>query len=237
MHYAEYKQTDPSLVRDMVETFPFATFIVNGEEGPIVAQAPLTFRDGRAPAGALEFHLARVNPIAPSMTPGTPVTVLVQGPGAAISPSWFNASFPGPNPDRSRTAPTYNYVSLVLRGRLEFMSEEALQVQIADLVRAHEPQDGWRLEELAPQLWEGWRRAIQGYRLEIDAFDLTAKLSPGDVPGDRPGVVQGLRRRSLQDDKAMARLVANYDGTPASLRARLRSLRTTSGVRFGRSSG
>ncbi|RXT51189.1 hypothetical protein B6S44_21520 [Bosea sp. Tri-44] len=226
MHYAEYKHADPSLVHDMVETFPFATFMVNGDRGPMVAQAPLTFRDGRAAAGALEFHLARVNPIAPLMTPGTPVTILVQGPGAAISPSWFNASFQGANRDRSRTAPTYNYVSLVMRGRLEFMPDEALQAQIADLVLAHEPQDGWRLEELAPQLWEGWRRAIQGYRLEIDEFDLIAKLSHGDVPDDRPGVVEGLRSRALQDDHVIARLVAGYDGTPASLRAQLRALRT-----------
>jgi transcriptional regulator len=226
MHYAEYKHADPSLVRDMVETFPFATIMVNGDDGPIVGQAPLTFRNGRDPAGAIEFHLARANRITASLLPGTPITVLVQGPGAAISPSWFTASFQGAQPDRSKTAPTYNYVSLVVRGRLEHMEDAALKVQIADLVLAHEPADGWRLGELSPELWEGWRRAIQGYRLEIDAFDLTAKLSQGDIPADKPGVVEGLNGRALQDDEVIAKLVDGYDGTPASLRALLRSLRS-----------
>ncbi|WP_207462218.1 FMN-binding negative transcriptional regulator [Azospirillum sp. SYSU D00513] len=225
MHYAEYKQTDPALVRAMVETFPFATITANGDEGPIVAQAPLTFRHGRNAADAVEFHLARANQIAASMTPGTPITVVVHGPGAAISPSWFTASFPGDKPDRSRTAPTYNYINLVIRGRVEFMDDDALQAQIGDLVLANEPADGWRLEELAPELWEGWRRHIQGYRLEIEYFDLTVKLSPPDEPADRPGVVDGLSKRALQDDEAIARLVGGYDGSSASLQALFRSFR------------
>lgn len=227
MHYAEYKQHDPALVREMIVTYPFSTIIVNGDEGPVTAQAPVTFRHGRDPAGAIEFHLALANAIAGSMTVGTPVTVLVQGPGAAISPSWFNASFPTKNSNRSRTAPTYNYVSLVLRGCLEHMDGPALQAQIQDLVLAHEPSSGWRFEELAPDLWESWRRLIQGYRMEITQFDLMAKLSTGDVPDDKSGVIAGLRTRALQDDHAIAMLLAGYDGTSASLQVLLRSMRAS----------
>jgi transcriptional regulator len=86
--------------------------------------------------------------------------------------------------------------------------------------------DGWRLDELAPELWEAWRGAIQLYRLEIDRFDLTAKLSLGDVPEDRPGVVDGLRRRGNQDDHAMALLVDGYAEGSASLTRGLRALRS-----------
>ncbi|TLX56238.1 hypothetical protein DN824_17045 [Stutzerimonas nosocomialis] len=225
MHYAEYKQHDPSLVHEMVRTFPFATILVNGSNGPLVAQAPLTPRSGEGPAGAVEFHLALANPITGSLVPDAPATLLVQGPGAAVSPSWYTASFAGPTPDRSKTAPTYNYLSMVIRGRLSLMDDHALQDQIKDLVLANEPADGWRIEELAPHLWAGWRKAIRGYRLEVTEFDLTAKLSQGDSPGDKPGVVQGLRRRALQDDATMARLVEGYDGSAASLHALLNDLR------------
>jgi transcriptional regulator len=227
MHYAEYKQHDPALVREVILTYPFSTIIVNGDEGPVTAQAPLTFREGQQPAGAIEFHLALANESTRSLTPGTSVTVLIQGPGAAISPSWFKASFPEKNSNRSRTAPTYNYVSLVLRGHLEHMEDPALQTQIKDLVLAHEPSDGWRVEELAPDLWETWRSLIQGYRMEITKFDLIAKLSHGDVLEDKPGVIAGLRTRALQDDHAIAALLAGYDGTPASLRAQLKSMRSS----------
>jgi transcriptional regulator len=226
MHYAEYKHTDPALVRALVETFPFAAISLNGAEGPRIAHAPLTFRTGNAAAGALEFHLARANPIARDMKVGVPVTILVQGPGAAISPSWYGSSFPSPDSDRSRTAPTYNYISLIMNGRLEFMEDLALQLQIKDLVTASEPDGGWRTEELAPDLWQGWRKVIQGYRLEIATFDLTAKLTPGDVPGDRRGVVEGLLGRGVLADESMAHLIGDYDGTSESLQSLLRSLKS-----------
>ena len=52
-----------------------------------------------------------------------------------------------------------------------------LQTQIRDLALASrsEPTDGWRTEELDPKLWNGWRKMIQGDRLEIAEYDLTAK--------------------------------------------------------------
>lgn len=225
MHYAEYKQHDPALVLEMVTTFPFATIMANGNNGPLLAQAPLTPRIGTSPAGAVEFHLALANPIAAALVPGAPITILIQGPGAAISPSWYTASFPEENSDRSKTAPTYNYLSLVIRGRLALVDDQTLQQQIKDLVLASEPEDGWRTDELSPHLWGGWRKAIQGYRLEISEFDLTAKISQGDAPGDKPGVVEGLRQRWLQQDAMMARLVDGYDGTASSLHSLLNSLR------------
>ncbi|MBD8687727.1 MULTISPECIES: FMN-binding negative transcriptional regulator [unclassified Rhizobium] len=225
MHYSEYKHTDPALLRALVETFPFAAISINGPEGPRIAHAPLTFRPRNAPAGALEFHLAKANPISSDMTVGVPVTILVQGPGAAISPSWFTSSFPDPDSDRSRTAPTYNYISLIMHGRLAFMDDVALQRQIKDLVNASEPQGGWQTEELAADLWQGWRKLIQGYRLEITSFDLTAKLSHGDVPEDRRGVVEGLLQRGVLADENMAHLVGGHDGTSASLQSLIRSLK------------
>lgn len=225
MHYAEYKQHDPSLVLEMITTFPFATILANSTKGPLVAQAPLTPRIGTNSANAVEFHLALANPITEALVPGAPVTLLIQGPGAAISPSWFTESFQGENPDRSKTAPTYNYLSLIIRGRLNFIGDEALQRQIRDLVLASEPDDGWRTDELSPLLWNGWRKAIRGYRLEISEFDLTAKISQGDTPGDKPGVAEGLRKRGLQQDAMMAKLVEGYDGTASSLHSLLNSLR------------
>ena len=72
-----------------------------------------------------------------------------------------------------------------------------LQNQIRDLALASrsEPTDGWRTEELDPKLWNGWRKMIQGDRLEIAEYDLTAKVSQGDSPSDKPGVVEGLKQR------------------------------------------
>ena len=227
MHYAQYKHTDPALVKSMIATFPFAAVIVNGVNGPVIAQAPMTFREGPTAAGTLEFHLAKANPIADAMIEGAPITIFIRGPGAELSPSWFTSSLPGPNADRSRTAPTYNYLSIVINGRLELMDDRSLQKQIKDLVVASEPADGWRPEELAPDLWRDWRALIQGYRVKVDSFDLTAKLTPGDSTADKTGVVAGLKRRATLDDLTMARMVENYNGSPESLALALGTIKGT----------
>lgn len=224
MHYAEYKVADPAVVRAVIETFPFAAIMANDSHGPKVAQAPLTYRSGREPAGAVEFHLAKANPVISLMVLGAPVTILVNGPGAPISPSWYAVSYPHRDSDRSRTAPTYNYLSLVIHGRLAFMSDADLRTQIHDLVAASEPADGWRTEELAPDLWSQWRQLIQGYRVEIERFDLTAKFSTGDTEGDKAGVIAGLNSRAVLADRSMAVLLNGYDGSPQSLREVVTSL-------------
>jgi len=224
-HYAEWKHSDPALVQDMIDAFPFATITACGEDAPVVAQAPITFRAGANPAGAIEFHLALANRITSHLPEGKRLTVVVHGPGAQVSPRWFTASFTGDRPDRSQTAPTYNYVSLVVSGTVKHLDDAALQTQIADLVATNEGKEGWQLNELAANLWSDWRQLIRLYRMEIESFDLTAKLTPGDVPEDRPGVVAGLRSRRIQDDEAMARLLEHYDGTPEALREGLRALR------------
>ena len=224
MHYGEFKHRDPSLIREIVETFPFAAVMVNGPMGPQVALAPLTYRAGETENGAIQFHLALINPVTPSMAEGTPITVLVQGPGSGISPSWYDKSFPTAGSDRSLTAPTYNYLSLVLQGELRHMDDSELKAQIATLVLAHEPSGGWRLEELAPELWSKWLGQIRGFHFEISQFDLTAKISQGDSPGDLLGIACGLRNRGLLDDESMARIVERYDGTPESLKAAIRAL-------------
>ncbi|WP_420822082.1 FMN-binding negative transcriptional regulator [Sphingomonas montana] len=71
--------------------------MVNGPDGPVTAQAPITFRDGSGPAGAIEFHLAVANLITPLLVASEPIIVMVHGPGAHVSPVWFSASFPLPS--------------------------------------------------------------------------------------------------------------------------------------------
>jgi len=217
MHYAEFKQGDLDLLRTLVRTFPFAVIAVNGPERPLIAQAPLTLRDAAAGSIAVDFHLARTNAIVAAMDDGVPVTIVVNGPSAHISPSWYKERFPSPAADRSRTAPTYDYISVVLTGRVRHLPADGLVEQIADLVRHHEPADGWKFEEIDSDLLRAWCGMLIGCRMEIESFDLTAKVSQDKGDGGRSGVVSGLTSRSELQDVAIARLIADYDGSPQSL--------------------
>ncbi|MFO0388688.1 MAG: FMN-binding negative transcriptional regulator [Alphaproteobacteria bacterium] len=226
MHYGHFKQQDPRVLKTLIECFPFATISVNSPDGPITAHAPLTFRQGVTANGMVEFHLAKENPIMPYLQNGAKVTIVVSGPSAAISPSWYTARFAGDKPDRSKTAPTYDYVNATFRGTLQAMDTEHLTAQISDLVAAHEAADGWKVQEIDPATFTKWRDLIAGFRIPIESFDLTAKLSQEQNPADKAGIIAGLRKRGASSDIAMATLIDVFDGSPESLITGLGSLNT-----------
>lgn len=226
MHYEHFKQRDPKVLKELIESFPFATIIANGSDGPIVAHAPLTFKQGITANGIVEFHLAKENPIIPYLQNGAKLTITVNGPSAPISPSWYTARFPGKTPDRSKTAPTYNYINANLSGSLQMLDTEGLTKQIGNLVAANEPDDGWNMQEIDPATFNKWRGLIAGFRMPIESFDMTTKLSQEQNPADKPGIIAGLQKRGAPSDIAMAQMVEIFDGTPESL---IKALRTVSG--------
>lgn len=222
MHYAHFKQTDPRVLKAILQAFPFATISTNAMEIPAVAHAPLTFREDNA-NGMVEFHLAKANSIITHLQNGTKLTIIINGPSAHISPSWYTARFSGNNPDRSNAAPTYNYINANLFGSVQMLDDIELTAQIKELVAANEPADGWKLEEIDHDIFNKWRNMIIGFRMPIESFDLTAKLSQEQNPVDKPGIIEGLRQRGKNSDIAMARIIERFDGTPESL---IRALQT-----------
>lgn len=208
-HYGQFRLRDAGIIPRIVARWPFAAIIANGADWPVVAHAPLTMGKAATGLGAVEFHLARSNPALPHLGHGTPVTVVVQGPSAHVSPAWYIGRFPDADADRSRTAPTWDYLTLTLRGRLAALSDEELTRQLGDLVAQHEGAAGWQLSEIDAGFFGGLRAHILGYRLEIEAFDCVAKFSQEQREADAAGVVAGLRARGSGQDHAVAELVEN----------------------------
>lgn len=207
MYHADYRLSDPRLVQAMVEAFPFATLMVNGPHCPMVAQAPCIFHADTDGPGFLEFHLAAINPCSVLLEAQTGITVLFQGPSAAISPMWYKGRFPEPDSDRSRAAPTWNYLSLVLTGHLELLTPDEIRHHMHDLVSRHEPEPGWDFAMMDPDLYQTWSGLIKGYRFRTETADLTAKLSQDKLPADRAGVIEGLKTRNGYGDALLASLM------------------------------
>ena len=208
-HYEKFRLRDPSVIARILAQWPFATLIANGPDWPVTAHAPLTLAEAQPAGGlgAVEFHLARANPAFPHLSRGTKAALVVLGPNAPVSPAWYRDRFPDPGSDRSRAAPTWNYLSLRLEGRLEPMPEAGLIRHIENLVAAHEGRDGWRIDEIAPDFFAGLRQHIQGFRLQIEAFDCIAKFSQDKGAKEAPHIVAGLRERGQGQDDAVANLV------------------------------
>lgn len=208
-HYPEFRIHDPAVIARIVRRWPFATILANGPEWPAIAHAPLTL--ARQPEeqalGAVEFHLAKVNPAQGIFGPDTPVIVSILGPSAHVSPTWCKGRFPDADADRSRTAPTWDYLALTLRGRLTVMSDAELAAHLSDLVGQTEGDAGWRISEIDAGFYARLREHIVGYRMQIERFDCLAKFSQDENASDTAGIAAGLRERARGQDLCVAELV------------------------------
>ena len=163
----------------------FGTLSVNGETGPIMAHVPFVVTE----SGGLSalIHLARSNAIARSGLPA-PAVLAVMGPESYISPDWYGAE---------DQVPTWNYVAVHLRGRLEPLPPETLRPMADDLSAMFEarllPKKPWTSAKMSDEAMVRMLRMILPFRLVIETVESTWKLGQNKTPEQRAGAVAGLK--------------------------------------------
>lgn len=172
----------------------FGTLSVNGAAGPLMAHVPfLLSEDG----GHADIHLARSNAIARTDAPCAAV-LAVAGPDAYVSPDWYGM------PDQ---VPTWNYVAVHLRGRLEPLPASALAPMVDALSEVFEsrllPKPVWTSAKMGPGVMDRMLRMIVPFRLTIQTVEGTWKLNQNKPAAARAGVIAALDARGAQSCDAM----------------------------------
>lgn len=165
-HFAE---TDLAQLDWLALNHPFATLITLAGGEPFVSHLPVLYRrDGSEIT--LHGHWSRANP---QWRHGGEAKLLLHGPHAYISPSWY------PDKETAARVPTWNYAVAHLSGPIEIIEDDAgLATIVSALTECHEGKIGssWRFEserdELRSQL-----RGIVGFRLRPTRIELKFKLS------------------------------------------------------------
>jgi transcriptional regulator len=106
--------------------------------------------------------------------------------------------------------PTWNYVAVHLRGRLEPLPPEMLRPMVDVLSDRFEqrllPKKVWRSSKMADGVMERLLRMIVPFRLMIESVDGTWKLNQNKPEQARMGVVTALR--ALPKDSPEAKIAA-----------------------------
>ena len=161
----------------------FGTLSVNGPAGPLMAHIPFLLAEGGSYA---DIHLARSNAIARAELPGVAVLALV-GPDAYVSPDWYGV------PDQ---VPTWYYVAVHLRGRLEPLPMDHLEPMVNLLADQQEtklfPKKIWTSDKMGPGVMDRMLRMILPFRLTIEAVEGTWKLNQNKPGAARAGVIGAL---------------------------------------------
>jgi transcriptional regulator len=193
-----FSETDLALLDDLARDHPFATLITVADGEPFVSHLPVLYRrdeDGIAVRG----HWSRANP---QWRHVGDARLILQGPHAYISPSWY------PDKESAARVPTWNYAVAHLSGPLEIIDDEdGLASIVSALTTRHEDAIGsdWRFdtgrEDLRRQL-----RGIVGFRLRPNQVELKFKLSQNHP---EPNIRSAASRLALggEADKAVAGLM------------------------------
>lgn len=172
----------------------FGQLVLNGADGPLISHVPFLLS---AEGTVLETHLVRSNPILKAL-PARAV-MIVTGPVGYISPDWYDL------PDQ---VPTWNYIAVHLRGRLEVQPAEALHDLLTRQSAFHEaalaPKPAWTLGKMDPDALTRMMRAIVPVRMSVEDVQGTWKLNQNKPAPARLGAASALEATGQATDRALA---------------------------------
>jgi transcriptional regulator len=176
---------DEAEIRAMVAAVRVAWFVTNGEGAPAATLLPIMWRESTVVA-----HLAKANPQWKSIVDGSPGLLIVTGPDAYISPTWYASK-----KEHGRVVPTWNYSAVQLTGTVAVRHDiEFLREAVTDLTDTHESgrDPAWKVTDAPESYVTGQLNGIVGIEFTVTGVIGKAKHSQNRSAADQAGVVAGL---------------------------------------------
>ncbi|MEM8849974.1 MAG: FMN-binding negative transcriptional regulator [Pseudomonadota bacterium] len=168
-----FRQTAETDALAFARTRSFGTLAINAEGGPLLSHIPFLIADDGETA---DLHLVRSNPILRHLP--SDAAIAVQGPDGYVSPDWYEV------PDQ---VPTWNYVSVHLRGRLDRLPQDTMRDMLdrqSAWFETRLPKPPWTTDKMTPDVLDRMMRQIVPCRLTLTDIHSTWKLNqnkPDDV--------------------------------------------------------
>ena len=189
---------DEPTIRAMVAEIGSAQLVTTGADGyPLATLLPVVWRGDTVIA-----HFARANEHWKAIGADQPALLVVTGPQAYISPTWYAAKA-----EHGRVVPTWNYSVVQLTGRATVHDDvEWLEGALDELVEHHEGhrEAPWHRTDAPERYISGQLRAIVGLEFAVERVEAKAKLSQNRSDADRAGVIAGLDAETSPDAHAVA---------------------------------
>jgi transcriptional regulator len=199
---------DEAEVRRLVTEVGAAQLVTVGPDGyPLATLLPILWEGDTVIA-----HMARANPHWTHIGDGSPVLLIVTGPQAYVSPSWYAAKA-----EHGRVVPTWNYSAVHLTGVAQVHDDAGwVRGAVDDLVERHEAHRvaAWQTSDAPESYLAGQLRAIVGIEVAVQGVEGKAKFSQNRSAADREGVVDGLRLEHSRGAAEVAAIMAEALAAP-----------------------
>ena len=197
----------PEETYQIIEQYPWALLVNNGDDGPLVTNLPLLIDRNKGPHGTLLGHLARANEHAQVLFDAKQPTLAVfQGPYSYVTPSWYpNRDMPG----------TYYYSAVHCYGRIRLQSDAELEATLKILNdRMERPvPGGWRIDEVPRSEITRRLPSIAGFEIVIERLEAKFKYGQDEPRKDALAVADRLAASSDPSQRFLGEAVrrANVD--------------------------
>lgn len=190
MYLPKHLRADDAETELLLSGLRAADLVTATADGLFATFLPLIHDTSGGEFGRLLGHVARKNehwrlePIGESL-------VIVHGPDAYITPSWYETKS-----TTGRVVPTWNYVTAHIYGELVVHDDPVwLEWVVRALTEHHESERPvpWAVDEAPRPFLDAQLRSIVGVELRIEHIEVKAKLEQGEPAGDVDGVIAGLR--------------------------------------------
>jgi len=193
---------DEASVERLLADHGAADLVTATPRGLMATPLPFVYAPEAGEQGALLGHMARNNEHWRLPALGEAL-VIVRGPDAYVSPSWYATKA-----EHGRVVPTWNYVTAHVYGDLVIHDDETW---VADVVRRltdhHEAGRAkpWSVDDAPPGYIAGQLRAVVGVEVVIKRVEAKFKLSQNRPARDIAGVIAGLEADGRTDAAAAVR--------------------------------
>jgi transcriptional regulator len=200
-----FEETRTDVMHALMRAHPLATLVTLGADGLNANHIPMQVVPGPTEHGTLVGHIARANPMLDALDHSVDVLAIFQGADAYISPSWYATKA-----ETGKVVPTWNYAVVHASGKLLVRDDPAwIRAQVESLTQQMEqPFDTpWRVADAPADFTEKLIGAVIGIEIVITKLAGKWKVSQNQPPGNRQGVIDGLRRHRTPAADALAKLV------------------------------
>lgn len=199
---------DEDEIRAMVAAVASGWFVTADKgRSPVATLLPVIWHGERIIA-----HMAKANPQWREMRDDSPALVIVGGPEAYVSPTWYATKSEDP-----RVVPTWNYTAVHLSGTVRVREHpEWLRTAVTALTERHERdrERPWSIDDAPPEFVDAALGAIVGIEMQVTHVDAKAKLSQNREESDRLGVIAGLRGEGAPGAFAIADAMEEREALP-----------------------
>lgn len=182
-------ETDRNQIDQIIRENPFATIVYTSknDHSPQSFHLPLILQDDR-----LIGHMAKANKAWEEID-STEILIIFHGPDCYVSPVWYGTS---------GNVPTWNYISVHIRGEVKIHREEIyLKKALSLLGRAMDPE--FPIDENTLQ-HKDLLKGIVGIEISINQIMGKFKLAQSKPEKERISLIQALKNSEDEKSKKIA---------------------------------